>query len=174
MATLDRDQLIAALTRLGEIAGAEGHALDLLCVGGSLMVLAFRARLSTRDLDVVILEPREAAIARGWALRVADEFGWPADWMNDGAKGFLVGPVEMTVLFAAPGITLRRPAIAQLLAMKLSAWRDDVDVDDAARLLQEMSGTRDEIWARVVPHLQPGRELKAQLAFEDLWESRHD
>ena len=57
--------------------------------------------------------------------------------------------------------------------MKLCAWRDDVDIADASRLLSDIVPVtnRVEVWQRVVPYLVPGRELKAQYAFEDLWES---
>ena len=55
--------------------------------------------------------------------------------------------------------------------MKLSAWRDDIDIADARRLLQEMSGSRNEIWQAVEPYLIPGNEVKAQYAFADLWET---
>lgn len=54
--------------------------------------------------------------------------------------------------------------------MKLSAWRDDVDVADARRLLQELRGGKDEIWNEVQKYLVPGLELKAQYALDDLWE----
>lgn len=54
--------------------------------------------------------------------------------------------------------------------MKLCAWRDDVDIADARRLLQELTGAYDEGWRKVEPCLQPGRELKAKYAFDDLWE----
>jgi hypothetical protein len=91
-----------------------------------------------------------------------------------GAKGYLVGASQGPVIFSAPGITVRRPALAQLLAMKLSAWRDDVDIEDARRLLLEMPGEQDEIWRSVEPYLIPGQQLKAQYAFLDLWESTHD
>ncbi len=57
--------------------------------------------------------------------------------------------------------------------MKLSAWRDDVDIDDARRLLQEMKGTQDEIWMAVMPYLVPGYKLKAKHAFLDLWETTY-
>jgi hypothetical protein len=48
-----------------------------------------------------------------------------------------------------------------------------VDVSDARRLLQELppAGGRDAVWNFVEPYLVPGRELKAQYAFWDLWES---
>jgi hypothetical protein len=108
---------------------------------------------------------------RELAQIIADERGWPEDWLNDGAKGFLIGLSPGPVVFSAPGIEVRSPATGQLLAMKLSAWRDDVDIADARRLLQEMSGSRAEIWQAVEPYLVPGDELKAQYAFADLWEA---
>lgn len=77
-------------------------------------------------------------------------------------------------MLSAPGIEVRSPATAQLLAMKLSAWRDDLDIADAKRLLDELVGSREEIWQAVEPFLVPGDELKAQYAFEDLWEGQHD
>ena len=107
---------------------------------------------------------------------------WPTKWhekwngrkrLNDGAKGFLVGISQGPVIFSAPGIVVRRPDVAQLLAMKLSAWRDDVDIEDARHLLQELHGSQDEIWHSVEPFLVPGQKLKAQYAFLDLWETTY-
>ena len=59
--------------------------------------------------------------------------------------------------------------------MKLCAWRDDLDISDARRLLQEIVSGRgkDEIWASLEPYLVPGDELTAQYAFLDLWETLH-
>ena len=57
--------------------------------------------------------------------------------------------------------------------MKLSAWRDDLDIEDARRLLKESQGTREEVWREVEPFVVPGRELKARYALDDLWESEH-
>jgi hypothetical protein len=53
--------------------------------------------------------------------------------------------------------------------MKLSAWRDDLDVSDARRLLEELTGDRDEVWREIEPYLVPGEELKAQYAFVDIF-----
>ena len=63
------------------------------------------------------------------------------------------------------------PSVAQLLAMKLCAWRDDLDVSDAKRLVGELEGTQKAIWQMIEPYLQPGCELKAKYAFTDLWEA---
>jgi hypothetical protein len=170
---LSRQEIVGALTRLGQLAQANGHQIELLAVGGAVMVLAYNARLATHDMDVFIVSPKEAQIARTLAQQVAQEFEWSDDWLNDGAKGFLVGISEGPVIFSAPGIVVKRPDVAQLLAMKLSAWRDDVDIDDARRLLQELQGNQDEIWQRVEPFLVPGQQLKAQYAFLDLWETTY-
>ena len=137
------------------------------------MTLHFNARLSTRDVDAVILLPREARLVREMARQVAEERGWPEDWLNDGAKGYLVGISDGPVIFQAPGIIARAPSIEQLLAMKLSAWRDDIDISDARRLLQEITGKQkqEDIWNSLEPFLVKGDELTAQYAFLDLWES---
>jgi hypothetical protein len=89
--------------------------------GGALMVLLYEARQSTRDVDAIILAPPETAKVRKLAQAVADEFGWPHDWLNDGAKGFMIGISSGPVIFSAPGIEVRSPSTAQLLAMKLAA-----------------------------------------------------
>ena len=93
--------------------------------------------------------------------------------LKDAVKGYLIGLSLGPVIFSAPGIEVRRPSIAQLLAMKLSAWRDDVDIADARRLLSELRVGRDreDVWQEVKPYLVPGDELKAQYAFQDLWET---
>lgn len=124
MTLLSQQEITKALTRLGELASEKGHQVELLAVGGAVMVLAYDARPATHDVDVLILSPKEARITRD-------------------------------------------------LAMKLSAWRDDIDIEDARRLLQELAGTQDEIWQAVEPFLIPGQQLKAQYAFLDLWETTY-
>ena len=57
---------------------------------------------------------------------------------------------------------MRAPSIVQLLAMKLAAWRDDIDRKDARLLLSKLHGTFEEVRAQM-----------ASYAFEDLWESVH-
>ena len=139
------------------------------------MVLGYNARLATHDIDALFLPPPEAHVVRAWAKRIAREYRWPEDWLKDAAKGYLMGLSRGPVLLAAPGIEVRQPAAEQLLAMKLCAWRDDVDIADATRLLSERApqSSRAELWQLLLPYLLPGRELKAQYAFADLWESTY-
>lgn len=150
---------MAALSRLGELADHAGTTIELVVFGGTVMVLAYGARWATRDVDGIILAPKDTQLVRHLAGVVGAEPGWPADWLNDAAKGYVVGLSDGPELLSAKGIRVT----AQLLAMKLSAWRDDVDISDARRLLPEIAGDDQEaIWRQVEPFLVPGDELKAQ------------
>jgi predicted nucleotidyltransferase len=173
MALLTAEQIKFGLERLGQLAALEGLQLRLALVGGAVMALVYQARASTRDVDALFFSPPDAATVRRLALLVALEMGFSEDWLNDGAKGFVQGLELGQRLIATEGIEVWQVSPAQLLAMKLSAWRDDTDIQDATRLLQEFSGTRDEVWRQLEPFLSKGDELKANYAFLDLWESVH-
>lgn len=172
---LTRDQIEQALRRLGEIAVSEGQSIELLIVGGAAMMLGYDARPATRDVDAVFFEPPATSVIRRWVEQVASSAGLPNDWLNDAAKGFLVGHSRGRKVFSAPGIDVWQPLAEQLLSMKLSAWRDRRDIGDAKTLLQDLtkSFSRSEIWERIGPFVVPGSELKCRLAFDDLWESEH-
>ncbi len=173
MAVFTREQIEQGLTELGELAHKNNIKVRLVVVGGAAMVLRFSARNSTRDIDAFIQSPEEAKVVRKFVHQIAEEHGWQEDWLNDGAKGYLVGISEGPLLFQSKGIQVYAPSLYQLLAMKLSAWRDDVDIADARRILQEVkqNNSKDEIWNAVEPFLVPGDELTAQYAFLDLWEA---
>jgi len=165
--------LLTALRRLGELAFARGERVELFAVGGAVMMLRHEARAATKDLDAVILAPEPASGVRRLAQQVAAEQALPEDWLNDGAKGFIGAHVSGEVLFEAPGITLYGAPPVQLLALKLGAWRDDIDIADAEVCLRALSGTREAIWSALEPFLSPGTESKAWYAFDELWESIH-
>lgn len=155
-----------------------GETIELLAVGGVVMVLAYDARLATHDVDVVLLQPNLSPFVRDLVKQIADELEWPIDWLNDGAKGFLTKLSDGGVIYTAPGIIVYRPTSEQMLAMKLSAWRDDVDIQDARRLLRDLVNStnmdQEAHWSKVEPFVVPGQQLKARYAFLDLWESIHD
>jgi len=71
-------------------------------------------------------------------------------------------------------LTVRAASIAQLLAMKLSAWRDAIDRGDATLLLSSMPGAPADMWSAVKPFVPPHQLDKASYAFDDLWETLHE
>lgn len=155
-----------------ELARREQHA-EIVIVGGAALVLLFDARESTKDVDAYFVTP-EAALLRDAVQAVANRLDLPGDWLNDGAKGYFVGVTTGDVLFASSTLTVRAASTAQLLAMKLAAWRDAVDRGDATLLLSHMGGTAQEIWAEVRPFVPMHQLDKASYAFEDLWETLHE
>ena len=167
---LTRDMIIHALTRLGELAYSEGQTLTLVVVGGAALVLRYNTRVSTQDVDAFMETPPERRATRAWAATVAQELGLPSDWLNDGAKGFMQGVSYGPLLIDAPGIQVYQISSEQLLAMKLSAWRNQQDINDAGVVLGDLApsyGSKEAVWKAIAPYVIG---LKAQYAFEELWE----
>ena len=170
---LSRDDIRRALLALAvEFEGMSARC-EVVVVGGAAIVLLYGAREATKDVDVLILNRADPTVVRRAVERVAGLLGLPGDWLNDAAKGYVHGLALGDVLLDEPALLVRALAPHQLLAMKLSAWRDDVDIEDARLLLTKLSTDRDEVWRLVEPHVVPGRETKAYYAFCDLWEAEH-
>ena len=168
---MTREVIAAALGLLADQLQPDGPRVDLIVVGGAAMVLLFGVRESTKDVDAFHVEPDARLRVAEAAAKVAVALELPSDWLNDAAKGYVHGLSLGPVLLDKPTLRVRTLSPVQLLAMKLSAWRDDLDVEDARRLLKECRGARDDVWRDVERHVVPGREMKARYAFDDLWET---
>jgi hypothetical protein len=173
MALFTKDEIITALTRLGELALEKGAPIRLFAVGGAVLVLRYGARLSTKDVDAVILAPEPARNVRELAKQVAVELDLPDDWLNDGAKGYVGDNVSGDVILQKPGITVTCATNAHMLALKLWAWRDDIDISDAGIFLKLISGTKDAIWQDVEAYIPQQYKQRVGYAFEELWEAVH-
>lgn len=170
MKLLSADDIRRALAALARELGSREPPVEIIVGGGAALVLLYNARKATRDVDTFAVISASQDVVRGAALKVAESLEIPEDWLNDGAKGYLHGLLPGEILLESPSLIVRAVAPQQLLAMKLSAWRDDVDIADARLLLSKLSGDRDQVWSQIEPYIVPGRELKARYAFEDLWE----
>jgi hypothetical protein len=60
MTTFTRKEIAEGFKHLGQLAVESGIQIELVLVGGALMVLRFQERESTRDVDVAILSPNDA------------------------------------------------------------------------------------------------------------------
>lgn len=126
---MTREQILSALGALSERLGTEGITGEICLFGGTVMVLAFTARLTTKDVDAVF---QPAQKIRGLARRIADEQGLPSDWLNDGVKGFVSARHETTAAnlpqFSHLRVTM--PVPEYLLAMKCMAARIGATSDE--------------------------------------------
>jgi hypothetical protein len=109
---------------------------ELYLVGGAVMCLAYNARPSTADVDALF---QPAAEVRKAAARVAAKSGFPADWLNDGVKGYLSERSDFAPFLELDHLKVMVATPKYLLAMKSLAMRIGAefhDLDDARFLLR--------------------------------------
>jgi hypothetical protein len=168
---LSAEDIQRAFAALAEELQDHNERGEIIVVGGAALVLLFRARESTKDVDAYFVKPA-AAVVRSAAEAVADRLDLPSDWLNDGAKGYLVAVTAGEVLYESSSLTVRAASTAQLL--ELAAWRDAIDRADAKLLLSQMPGAAADIWAAIEPFVPLRHVGKASYAFEDLRETTHE
>lgn len=182
-APFDRATLETALGRLGELAAAAGKVIEISIYGGSAILLTFDQRAATRDVDAVFENDRE--FVRRAAIKVAGEFGWSADWINDGVKGFLsardIQPEAKSLFRSYPaddgaGLRVFVASASYLFAMKCMAMRiggaeTSLDIDDI-RLLGRALGVRsfDDAIVLVSRYYPEGRvSPKTQFGLQEIF-----
>jgi hypothetical protein len=160
---MNRDDILAVLDALAARLAADGHKAELFLVGGGAMALAYDTRRATRDLDGVF-EPKETVYLA--ARAIAEDFGLPADWLNDAVKGFLPGiDPDARVLYDRPGLTVRVASPRYLLAMKIFAARVERDEDDIRALYQLCGFTTAGEGLSLVESMYPNLPLAAKVQF---------
>ena len=140
---LTREVILRALSSLSEELGKQNVTGELCLFGGTVMVLAFTARLSTKDVDALF---QPTPLIREIARRIGEEQHLPTDWLNDGVKGFLSARHDVTAgnLPQFPHLRLTMPVPEYLLAMKCMAARiggisgEQSDVPDIVFLIREL------------------------------------
>lgn len=154
----------------------QGVLGELCLFGGKVMVLAFNARLSTKDVDA-LFQPTE--IMRILGRRVGELRQLPEDWLNDGVNGFVSARHEVT-----PGnlpqfahLRLTMPVPEYLLAMKCMASRlggtmgEGSDVPDIVFLIRHLGlSSADEVLG-IVGQYYPAHRIpvKTQYLVEELF-----
>jgi hypothetical protein len=141
--TLTRETILRGLQALSDELGKQDITGEVCLFGGTVMVIAFSARLATKDVDA-LFQPTQTI--RELARRIAEEQHLPADWLNDGVKGYISARHETTPgnLPQFPHLRLNMPVPEYLLAMKCMAARiggttdEPSDVADVAFLIRHL------------------------------------
>lgn len=174
---LTRETILRALGLLSEELGKQGVTGEVCLFGGSVMVLAFTARLATKDVDA-IFQPAQSI--REAARHIAAEQHLPDDWLNDGVKGFLSARHETIAgnLPQFPHLRVTMPVPEYLLAMKCMAARlagttgEASDVPDIIFLIRHLRLTSAETVLGLVALYYPSNSIpvKTQYLVEGLFE----
>lgn len=164
-----KEEIISLFQALGKLAYERSETIEIGVVGGSAISLLFAYRKATEDIDAFALNLSQNELVHELALLVAQDYDLPERWLNDAAKIYLTTFEKGSLLIDSEGIKVFAPALDQLLAMKLSAWRNQVDKEDARRILEILPKDKEARWNRIKSFILPGRGLKAEYAFEELW-----
>jgi hypothetical protein len=176
--TLSRETILRGLHTLSDELGKQGVTGEVCLFGGTVMVLAFNARLTTKDVDALFQPARKI---RELARRIAGEQQLPSDWLNDGVKGFVSARHETTAgnLPQFPNLRLTMPVPEYLLAMKCMAARiggttdEPSDVADIAFLIRHLTLKSAKEVLDLVGQYYPANRIpvKTQYLVEGLFEA---
>ncbi|MCP4396862.1 MAG: hypothetical protein GY801_06130 [bacterium] len=167
---VEREQMLRYFRALHDVLQAQDVKGEICLYGGAVMCLVYKARPSTKDVDAVF-EP--ARLIRQASRQVAEQYGLPDDWLNDGVKGFVVEhPREVFVDW--PHLTIYVVEPDYLLAMKALASRiDGTDNEDIRFLIRKLSLTSPEEVFAILEHYYPRHRIKpaTQFFIEEIFET---
>lgn len=174
---LTREGILGALHILSDKLGEKGVTGEVCLFGGTVMVLAFTARLTTKDVDA-LFQPTQ--LIRELAQQIGAEQHLPANWLNDGVKGFISARHETTSgnLPQFPHLRLTMPVPEYLLAMKCMAARiggttdEPSDVADIVFLIRHLKLKSAKEVLDLVGQYYPANRIpvKTQYLVEGLFE----
>lgn len=174
---LSKEKIVGALEALSaELANRDTKG-EICLFGGTVMVLAYSARLSTKDVDA-IFHPSQTI--RESALKVAEKLDLPENWLNDAAKGYISAKHETVSegLPQFPNLHLVMPTPEYPLAMKCMASRigttnrEEDDVRDIIFLIRHLKLKSAETVMEIVTSYYPPQRVPvmAQYLAETLFE----
>ena len=171
MAGFTKKHILSLLTDLAGRLYKQGIQGEIGVVGGAALVIAFDARVATKDVDA-IFKPSNAI--RKSVSAIAREHGLPEDWLNDGVKGFLPGnPKQKVIILDVPGLRVWVPEPEYMLAMKaISARVDTQDADDLKLLIRKLGIKKKDGVFSIIEKYYPSRRVPAKVTFfvEELFE----
>lgn len=128
------------------------------------------SRQATRDVDAVVNGSLD--FLRKIAVEIAELEGWPADWLNDGVKGFTSTKEKMVLMdeFQAEvggGLRIHLPTPEYLFAMKCMAMRADGshDVSDIEALADQANILDVEQALGLVESFYPSARIPPKVRF---------
>jgi hypothetical protein len=167
---MNRNEIVTYLTRLSELLALHDVVGEIVLFGGAAMVLAHKARLSTKDVDAVFA-PKDLIYQA--AADVTRECGAAEDWLNDAVKGFLSDKLATQPLLDLPNLKVFVATPEYLLAMKCMSMRigrDETDIRDIRFLMKQLGLQTVESVLSIVEAYYPRNQIspKTRFAIEEL------
>jgi hypothetical protein len=151
------DEITKYLSELSDELAIKDVKGEVALFGGAVMVLAFKARPATRDVDAIFEPIKEI---RDASHRIAERHGLRLDWLNLAVKMFVVEHPRQ-VLFEFPNLIVTVPDPTYLLAMKMLALRPNTtDEDDAIFLIEKLGIRSADQVIELIEDFYPNKEVK--------------
>lgn len=138
---------------------------EIVLHGGAAMVLAHKARVSTKDVDAV-MEPKSVIYEA--AARVERSDGAPQGWLNDAVKGFVSAAAKADLLYDWPHLKVYVASADYLLAMKCLSMRlgkDETDLQDVRFLMNKLNLHNPEDIFNLIERFYPQRLIQPKTRF---------
>jgi hypothetical protein len=173
MSVLSRENIIRYLEELSNEMAREGIKGEILLFGGAAMVLAFKARPSTKDIDAVF-KPKNKIYEL--SKKIAEKHRLPKGWLNDSVKGFILSDsFKQNLLIKFSHLSIYVPEPQYLLAMKSISMRlgvESSDIDDIRFLIDHLELRKlDDIFNIIRKYYPENRiPLKTYYALEEIFQ----
>lgn len=167
---MTKDFIHQCLMELNEELRLDGLRGEIGLVGGAVMCLVFNARVATRYVDAIFEPSQGIRIA---AKRIALRHNLPPDWLNDGAKGFMVQNFLRVPVLNLSNLSIWAPEPRYMLAMKAIAARwDTSDKDDVIFLISHLKLKNANSVLEIIADYYPKSQIPAKTQFfiEELFE----
>jgi hypothetical protein len=164
--------MLVYLERINELLKDKGMLGEVSLFGGAAMCLVYGSRSSTKDIDAVFAPtPEMYAIIQN----IAEEYGLPSDWLNNGVKGFVSTNHDVRLYRRLSHLTITAASPEYLLAMKCLASRLGAsrDVEDIQFLLRHLNIRTVQEAYKILERFYPPRRIlpKTQYLLETLLNS---
>lgn len=136
---MNTEEIERCLFLLNEKLKTKKIAGEIGMVGGAVMCLLFKSRVSTKDIDGIFSPTKEIREA---IKEISIDNDLPEDWLNDGVKGFISCDPPKELFKEYSNLKVWVPSAEYMLAMKcVSARSETHDRDDIEFLLRHLGIT---------------------------------
>ncbi len=142
-AQINKPIMMKALTKLGDLLRQNEQRVELVCCGGIVSLLYLGSRQMTHDVDVLFPNnPNVVKMLKTLVDKVGEEFGLehgPRDkWFNDSISFIGLQSKSDNIVFHHSHLILKAADWHEMLSHKLTAFRNNKDIDDAINYLKEI------------------------------------
>jgi hypothetical protein len=158
---MDRKEIIRYLRYLSDVLGQRGVHGEIALYGGAAMILAFDARLKTKDVDAVF-KPEQVIHAA--ANEVSSIYGAPPGWLSNAVEVFISDTEDLKFFMEFPNLRVYYAAPEYLLAMKCMSMRlgkGEHDLADIKLLIKHLAISSAAEALSIVERYYPGGRISS-------------